>query len=100
MEPKYFAFQRWLDTPSILWQGDWIPREIIVVKKNSPKFVTPQLSSIFVHPETSSSQVTIVKTSIELVSTPGIWTEAKKEGIICKDLVAKMGISKISSQMK
>ena len=26
MEPKYLAFRRWLYTPIILWQGDWIPR--------------------------------------------------------------------------
>ena len=26
VEPKYFAFWMWLDTPIILWQGDWIPR--------------------------------------------------------------------------
>ena len=28
MEAKYFAFQRWLDTPIIHWQGDWIPTEL------------------------------------------------------------------------
>ena len=28
MEAKYFAFQRWLDTPIIHWQGDWICREL------------------------------------------------------------------------
>ena len=27
MEPKYLAFRRWLYTPIIIWQGDWIPRE-------------------------------------------------------------------------
>ena len=27
MEPKYLAFRRWLYTPIILWQGDWIPRD-------------------------------------------------------------------------
>ena len=27
MEPKYYAFRRWLYTPIILWQGDWIPRD-------------------------------------------------------------------------
>ena len=26
MEPKYYAFRRWLYTPIIIWQGDWIPR--------------------------------------------------------------------------
>ena len=26
MEPKYYAFRRWLDTPIIIWRGDWIPR--------------------------------------------------------------------------
>ena len=26
MEPKYLAFRRWLYTPIIIWQGDWIPR--------------------------------------------------------------------------
>ena len=24
MEPKYYAFRRWLDTP-IIWEYDWIP---------------------------------------------------------------------------
>ena len=28
MEPKYYAFRRWLDTPIIIWQGDWIPRDV------------------------------------------------------------------------
>ncbi len=27
MEPKDYAFRRWLDTPIIIWQGDWIPME-------------------------------------------------------------------------
>ena len=27
IEPKYFAFRRWLYTPIIFWQGDWIPRD-------------------------------------------------------------------------
>ena len=27
LEPKYYAFRRWLDTPIILWQGDWIPSD-------------------------------------------------------------------------
>ena len=27
MEPKYLAFWRWLYTPIIIWQGDWILRE-------------------------------------------------------------------------
>ena len=28
MEPKiYYAFRRWLDTPMILWQYNWMPRE-------------------------------------------------------------------------
>ena len=26
MEPKYLAFRRWLYTPIIIWQGDWIPK--------------------------------------------------------------------------
>ena len=26
LEPKYLAFRRWLYTPIIIWQGDWIPR--------------------------------------------------------------------------
>ena len=26
MEPKYLAFRRWLNTPIIIWQDDWIPR--------------------------------------------------------------------------
>ena len=26
MEPKYYAFRRWLDTAIILWQYDWMPR--------------------------------------------------------------------------
>ena len=28
MEPKYYAFRRWLDTPIMLWQYDWMPRVI------------------------------------------------------------------------
>ena len=27
MEPKYYAFWRWLDTLIIIWEYDWIPRE-------------------------------------------------------------------------
>ena len=27
MEPKYLGFRRWLYTPIIIWQGDWISRE-------------------------------------------------------------------------
>ena len=26
-EPTYYAFRRWLDTP-IIWQDDWIPRDL------------------------------------------------------------------------
>ena len=26
MEPKYYAFRRWLDTPIIIWEYDWMPR--------------------------------------------------------------------------
>ena len=25
-EPEYYAFRRWLDTPIIIWEYDWIPR--------------------------------------------------------------------------
>ena len=27
MEPKYYAFRRWSDTPIIIWQYDWMPRD-------------------------------------------------------------------------
>ena len=26
LEPKYYAFRRWLYTPIILWEHDWMPR--------------------------------------------------------------------------
>ena len=26
MDTKYFSFRRWLYTPIIIWQGDWIPK--------------------------------------------------------------------------
>ena len=28
MEANYLAFRRWLFIPIILWQGDWIPRDL------------------------------------------------------------------------
>ena len=37
MEPKYYAFWRWLDTPIISWEYDWMPRV-----KESSKFTTPK----------------------------------------------------------
>ena len=37
MEPKYLAFRRWLYTPIIIWEGDWILR---VSKTNNKK--TPE----------------------------------------------------------
>ncbi len=33
MEPKYYAFRRWLDTPIIRWEYDWMPR----VKQFTPQ---------------------------------------------------------------
>ena len=27
MEPKYYAFRRWLETPIISWEYNWIPRD-------------------------------------------------------------------------
>ena len=33
MEPKYLAFRRWLYTPIIIWQGDWIPRDSYSLKR-------------------------------------------------------------------
>ena len=40
MEPKYLAFRRWLYTPIIIWQGDWIPRDsytkVWFFKKRTP----------------------------------------------------------------
>ena len=32
MEPKYYAFRRWLDTLIIIWEYDWIPRVILLAK--------------------------------------------------------------------
>ena len=28
MEPKYYAFRRWLDIPIIIWEYDWMPRDV------------------------------------------------------------------------
>ena len=34
MEPKYSAFWRWLYTPIIIWQGDWIHRDCFLLISN------------------------------------------------------------------
>ena len=41
MEAKYLALRRWLYTPIIIWQGDWIPRAYVwksELEKNQSRF--------------------------------------------------------------
>ena len=56
-----FAFRRWLCTPIIIWQGDWIPR---VYNKNVNEIYTP-LDSIILsanvnHPSVSSESLALL----------------------------------------
>ena len=55
MEPKYLAFRRWLYTPIIIWQGDWICRDSLESsfqkKKNSFRMSCPALHEAPINPK-------------------------------------------------